>query len=371
MKIAIDNGPLTSGDSIRGVGFYTKELIKALEIESKKEKDLNVVALDSETLQKRANEFDVIHIPYFNPFFPTIPTDLPTKVVVTIHDIIPLLYPDKYVSGFKGKVRLKKQKRALTTIDAVITDSEASKKDIVRLLGVPKERIVPTHLAAASHFRKLTSTSRINSVRTKFNLPDTFVLYVGDVNYNKNISVLVKATLLAKVPLVIVGKHAVNIDNFQSELQNLVGPRDWIRYLFGKPHPELAHYHDLLELFKYPHVKRLGFVSDEDLVGVYNAATLYCQPSFAEGFGFPVVEAFACGTPVVISQSQALVEIADGAAALAKNNDEKDFAKKISKMITGSSYRNDFVRKAKEKSKEYTWKKTARETIAVYRRVCE
>ena len=117
MKVAIDTGPLKSGDKVRGVGFYTRELIDALKKISNKE-GLLLYELDSETIKVKAHEYDVVHIPYFNPYFLTVPNGLPTKVVVTVHDVIPLLYPDKYVAGVKGKLKLRKQIVALKSIDA-------------------------------------------------------------------------------------------------------------------------------------------------------------------------------------------------------------------------------------------------------------
>ena len=368
MKVAIDTGPLKSGDKVRGVGFYTRELIDALKKISNKE-GLLLYELDSETIKVKAHEYDVVHIPYFNPYFLTVPNGLPTKVVVTVHDVIPLLYPDKYVAGVKGKLKLRKQIVALKSIDAVITDTEASKKDIVRFLEVDKEKIHPTHLAASSRFKRVISKSTLAKVKKKYNLPDTFILYVGDVNYNKNIPTLIKATSKANVPLVIVGKQAANLKDVASDLTHLHGPRDWIRFLFGKPHPEVAHYKELNVLMKKNNVITAGFVSDKDLTVVYNLATIYCQPSLAEGFGLPVLEAFACGTPVVISKTQALVEVADDAALQANPRSIDEFAAHFKRLATSKKLRDEYSKKGTYRLKNYAWRKTAKETISIYQKV--
>lgn len=367
MKVAIDTGPLTSGDKIRGVGFYTKNLIAALE--KLQSKDFKLSLLTSEKIKESADKFDIVHIPYFNPYFLTVPTNLSTNIVVTIHDTIPLLYPDHYPAGLKGRVKLLKQKHALKSVSAVITDTEASKKDIVRFLGMPASKVTPTILAAAPHFKLRSNKSQLQKIKEKYNLPNKFVLYVGDVNYNKNISILLQAAKKAKMPVVVVGKQAAAVEEFSSDLSHLHGPRDWVRFLFGKHHPEMAHYIDILTLFKSSDSYRLGFVPDEDLVAIYNLATVYCQPSLAEGFGLPVVEAFAAGTPVVISKTQALVEVANGAALIADVHNSDEFAKHFRALSSSAKLRNELKTLGHARSKELSWGKTALETLQIYENV--
>ena len=130
MKVAIDSGPTKSGDAVRGVGAYTKELIRALDNESKKVKNIEISAADFGAAD--LTKYDLVHYPFFNPFFITLPTKKPTKVVVTIHDLIPLVYPKQYAPGIRGKLRFTVQKYLVNKLDGVITVSETSKKDIVR-----------------------------------------------------------------------------------------------------------------------------------------------------------------------------------------------------------------------------------------------
>ncbi|MEK7497824.1 MAG: glycosyltransferase family 1 protein [Patescibacteria group bacterium] len=346
MKIAIDSGPLTSGHKIRGVGFYTKNLIASLG------NKVNAVDVYSADLSK----YDIIHIPYFNPFVKSLPNNVEgKKLIVTIHDLIPLIYPERYSPGIRGKMMFFMQKQILKKAAAIITDCETSKKDIIRFIGVNPEKIHVVYLAQATHFKKLDK-NQVASVKKKYKLPDKFVLYVGDINYNKNIPNLVKACEIAKTTLVICGKQALDVEDLGNDLSTLKGPRDWVRYLFGKPHPELAHYKELLKLFeKNKKVLRLGFVPDEDLVAIYNLATVYCQPSFYEGFGLPVLEAIACGSPVVASQTQALVEIAEGAATFVNPRDPKSIADGFKHII-----------KNPKLPREYSWKKVAAQTMKVY-----
>jgi len=345
MKIAIDSGPLTNEHSIRGVGFYTKNLISAL---GKK-----VEAVDFRTAD--LTKYDIVHYPYFGIFINTLPIFKPAKTVITIHDLIPLLYPKHYPPGLKGRWRLSEKKLLIKNVDAIITDTETSKKDIVRFLGVSPDKVHVVYLAPAKHFKKLDKRQTA-SVKEKYNLPDKFVLYVGDINFNKNIPNLIRACKIAKLPLVICGKQALDVEELGNDLTSLKGPRDWVRFLFGKPHPELAHYKEILKGFQEnKNIKRLGFVPDLDLVAVYNLATVYCQPSLYEGFGLPVLEALACGIPVVAAKTQALVEIAEGAAVFVDPKDPKDIAKGFKNLI-----------KNPKLPRNYSWDKVAKETLQIY-----
>lgn len=366
MRVAIDTSPLKRGDKVRGVGEYTRQLFAALGKKAKTSKNLHISEVDLS--KDDLSGHDLLHLPYFSPFQTTLPKNSNTKVIVTIHDLTPLIYPKHYPPGFRGWLNLQAQKRRLKEVDAIITDSETSKKDIVRFFGIKTEKIFPTHLAAADHFRVVNSKDKLEKVARKYRLPKKFVLYVGDINYNKNIPGLIKACSLAKLPLVIVGKQAKEIEELGVDLHSISGPRDWIRFLFNQPHPELAHYKKILSAYKSNNqVMRLGFVPIEELVAIYNLATVYCQPSFYEGFGLPVLEAMACGTPVVAARTQALVEIAGNSALFADPKDPKDLADKIKSVFNDKKLQEELLKKGLKLSKKYSWKKTASETIRVYK----
>jgi glycosyltransferase involved in cell wall biosynthesis len=204
-------------------------------------------------------------------------------------------------------------------------------------------------------------------------LPTKFVLYLGDVYYNKNIPTLIMACKKLKVPLIIVGKQAAEIENNLSmSLKNIKGPKDWLRYISNKPHPELCHYILLKNMFdKEGKVIRLGFVPDKDLVGIMNLATVYCQPSYYEGYGLGVVHAFSCGVPVVVAKTQALVEVANEAALIANPFSPSDLAGKLKEFLEVPSLRAQYIRKGYERLNNYSWDETARKTIKLYERVCE
>lgn len=346
MRVGIDLEGLKGGHKIRGIGVHTSKVFSALK--DLKEKEVKIEGYDP---KKR---YDLVHYTAFKPFEISLPFKKPApKVVLTIHDLIPLIYPKHYPSGLRGGIRFLINKFLIKkNVDAIITISETSKKDICRFLGVAPEKVHVVYLAPRSVFKKL-------EIAKHSGLPKRFVLYVGDVNYNKNIPNLVKACEIAKIPLVICGKQALDIEDCGIDLATLRGPKDYVRYLFGKPHPELAHYETLLAEFKKAKVIRLGYVPDADLVKIYNLAYACAQPSFYEGFGLPVLEAIACGCPVVAAKIQALVEIAQGAAV---------FVDPQSPEAIAAGIQNPRCQPVKL-PRDYSWEKVARETLDVYAKI--
>lgn len=349
ITVGLDVSPLYSGHKVRGVGFYTKRLLKSLR--KFKGKEIAIRELKTKEDVKR-EEFDLLHIPYFSPFFTTLLLKKRKPLVVTVHDLIPVKYPDHYPPGVKGKIRWQIQKRFLRRAERIITDSQASKKDIVKFIGFPEEKIDVIYLAAGNKFGVIRNKKRLLRIKKKYNLPDKFVLYVGDVNWNKNVPGLVKACEKIGVQLVIVGKQAVaeNFDKDHPENRDLV----WLQ---GRVKNSKL-------------IRLLGFVSDDDLVAIYNLAAVYCQPSFDEGFGLPVLEAMACGCPVVSSSGGSLPEVAGGVALLVKPTIE-GLEKGIRKMLQDDGKREEFVKRGFEWVKRFSWSKAAKETNNVYLKALE
>lgn len=348
IKVFFDSQPLKTGHSVRGIGSYTKNLLEVL----KNSEDIQLV--------RSATEADVVHYPYFDLFFDTLKlVNKPT--VVTVYDVIPLIYPEHYPSGIKGKLRFLLQKNKLKNIDAIITISETSKKDIVRFLDIPQEKIYSIHLAASKQFKKLSNDALIHmDVSRKYKLPERFVLYVGDVNYNKNVEGLLKA-----FSLLLTNKNGLK----RMEANKLPG-----LVLVGKAFKDdISETRKILHLIEELSLNDLvvmpGFVPDDDLAGIYNLAAVYCQPSFYEGFGLPVLEAMACGTPTIASRTQALVEIAEDTTVFFDPKDPKNMASVLKDVLTKPSFQKELSEKGLLHVKNFSWEKIAGETINVYKRV--
>ncbi len=328
LKVAVDGGPLRSGDSVRGIGTYVRELTAHL-------KGADVVDITEIDLKK----YNIIHLTRFSPFRLSVPFAKPKgiKFVLTIYDLIPLIYPSHYPPGIRGWFKWQVNKYSIRkNVDAIITISETSKKDICRFLGINPDKVFVTYLAARDVFSSSKKVIWGEEIREKYRLPKKFALYVGDINYNKNIPNLVEACRLAETPLVIVGKQAKKIDAMDLD------------------YPELTH----LKGIDLSDVIRPGFVPDDDLVKIYNLALLYVQASFYEGFGLPLLEALACQTPIAVSKNQCHVEILGNGFRYFDPHDPKDIAASILKP-----------NKVTKVPRLYSWAKTAGETTKVYEKI--
>lgn len=350
MRIAFDISPLESGHKVRGIGFYTRNLTLELKNIAKKT-DWSLDEVNLQTREKQSTVYDLIHYPYFDLFFISLPFFKAAELVVTIHDVTPLLFPSDYPPGIKGKIKFEIQKFLLKKINAVITDTRTSKKDIAKYLGYPEDKIYPIYLGIDKQFVKIQNLKRCDQLRRKYNLPSKFVLYVGDVNPNKNLVRLAQACKIIGKTLVIVGKQAIVED-------------------FNGKHAEMKMWVEFLSKYKSdPDVRRLGYIKGEELVGLYNSASVYCQPSLYEGFGLPVLEAMACGCPVVCAKTPALEEIAGDAALFANPYSSRDIASKLSDILERPKIKNTLVTKGYKNIQRFSWKKCALETLDVYKRV--
>jgi len=169
MKVLINVQPLSSGHAIRGVGMYTRFLSEALEKQPG-------IELYRSSLVQRPKKIDIVHYPFFDLFFPTLPLAKFSKTIVTIHDVIPLLFPKEYPVGKRGWLAFAHQKLALKTVAKVITDSQASQQDIATHLGVPLGKIAVVPLAANPFLQPLPA-SKLKTAKRKLKLPEKYILY--------------------------------------------------------------------------------------------------------------------------------------------------------------------------------------------------
>lgn len=344
LSVLINTTPLETEHAGRGIGTYTRLLVQSLQ-------ELDLIVLRSSIAEENRQHFDIVHYPFFDLFFSTLPLNLKTKTVVTIHDVIPLLYPEQYKPGLKGALSLKKQKLFLKTTKAVITDSETSKTDIHQHLAVPLKKIFVVPLAANPALHAQGSKT-IQETKEKYSLPAEYILYVGDINYNKNITQLIKTLkyLPDHVHLVCVGK------NFK--------PQDipewhWIQTQIAMSDVE-SRVHFLTNIL---------VEAVDELAAIYTGALCYLQPSLYEGFGLPILEAMQCKTPVVSSNTPALLEIGNETALFAEPTAEAFAAQVDTVMSWSKNKREDHIKKAFTWSQRFTWRKTAENTLEVYKSI--
>jgi len=368
MKVAIDILPLKNANRYRGVGTYTNQLVESL-------KSLNIPNFSFQLIEGGGitKDCDLIHYPFFDPFFLTLPLKKTKPTVVTIHDVIPLVFPEHFPAGIRGTIKFQIQKFSLRNVKAIITDSENSKNDLFKYLNYPKEKIFMVPLAPAEDFKVIKDKNLLKKIKERCQLPENFILYVGDVNYNKNVSGLIRAfaqiehrteNIEHRLKLVLVGKAFLdeNLKETKAILQSIknLSLRSRTLFLTGARNNSLKFNKEVI---------RLGWVPQEDLVGIYNLATVYCQPSFYEGFGLPVLEAMACGCPVVAANTSSLPEIYGEAAVRIDPYDINNMAEGIRKVIGDKVIRNTLRKKGLKWVKNFSWDKVARKTYEVYQKV--
>ena len=343
INIALVDPPI-AGHKFRGTGTYGEELFKALK--KKEEVDISWVNYVSDI-----KEFDLVHYPYFDPFFLTLPIMKHKPTVVTVHDLIPLRFPDQFPKGIRGEIKWFIQKLSLGGAEVILTDSVASKNDIAKFTEIDKEKIKVVYLGVRNEFKVIKEGNILDKVRRKYSLPEKFLLHVGDVNYNKNISGMIKA--FAKISQKYSDLYSILVGNG-----------------FIEDSPQLSQLINIIsQLGVGDKIKRLGYIELLDLVGVYNLAQVYLQLSFAEGFGLPVLEAMASGCLVISSNTSSLPELVGEASLLVNPKNEEEIAKNIEIILTNKGERQELRDKGIKRAKEFTWEKCAEETLEVYKSI--
>ena len=280
----------------------------------------------------------VYHSPYYlMPYWTGYPT------VLTFHDLIPLLFPD-YVSSRARLLFRWTLGQALRTARAIIAVSKAAKLDAVAHLNVPAAKIKVIPHAADPQFVPQPQTE-IMRIRESFDFRAGYLLYVGSNKPHKNLVRMVEAysTLnKSSPPLVIAGA-------------------------WDSRYQESALFVQQLRLAN--RVRFLGPIADADLPGLYAGALAFIFPSLYEGFGLPVLEAMACGTPVACSNASSLPEVAGEAALFFDPYDSVAIADALARLVDDSSLRNKLHEKGLARAKQFSWERTAAATLAVYRRL--
>jgi len=289
-------------------------------------------------------EADVAHVPYWAP-----PLRCQVPTVVTIHDLIPLLLRE-YRGGplvrlYTALVSATARRAAL-----ILTDSTASRRDIVAHLGLPARRVRVVYLAADERYTPAPAPDD-GRMRARHGLPERYVLYLGGFDVRKNVATALAAyrqaasTLGEACPLVIAGRLPERDTPFAPD------PR------------RLAREQGIGERF----LRFTGFVDEADKPALYRGAVALLFPSRYEGFGLPPLEALACGTPVVGSDAASIPEVVGDAGMLLPPNDDAGMAHALVQLATDEGFRAELSRRALSQAATFSWQRTARETLDAYR----
>jgi alpha-1,3-rhamnosyl/mannosyltransferase len=296
----------------------------------------------------------LFHSPYYiKPYF-----GLPCPSVVTIYDVISARYPE-YLPSWRARLGFELTTRlALATSAHVLTLSEASRRDLVTLYRVRPDRVSATLLAADDRFRPQPAVA-VAAVRHKYGLLPDYVLYLGINKPHKNLLTLVDAWNVVRGPWSVVSGQRSAVSGQRSAVSLVLAGREDPRY------PEVRR--RVKELGLEESVRFLGDVAEADLPALYTSATVFVFPSLYEGFGLPVLEAMACGAPVVCSNTSSLPEVAGDAALQVPPTDVAAWVEAISRVLTDDALRRDLAARSLARAARFSWQQTARETLEVYR----
>jgi glycosyltransferase involved in cell wall biosynthesis len=364
MKVAMDVSPLCYPRS--GVGTYVANLLAALQ----RRGDVEVIPLAH---RRRAHANDPrSHAPARRRWNRTVwlqfglPRELarlsPDVVhftnhvcslaarqpaVLTIHDASLFVHPE-----FHGRARLLSMRPLIRPsarhARAVITVSEASRSEIVDRLGLPPQKVYAIPLAPGAEFLSLARNDSLEAVRRRWKLPERFVLFVGTIEPRKNLARLLEAW-----------GRLCREGNPGADALVLTGQPGW---------RDRGIYETIRRLgLQPPRLRLLGHVSNADLVALYNLATCLAFPSLYEGFGLPVVEAMACGCPVLTSDDGALVEASGDAAVHVDARSVDDIATGLRRLLHDVALRETLKARGLARAGELSWDRTAQRTVEVYR----
>ncbi len=268
------------------------------------------------------------------------------KTVFTLHDLIPLIYPEYHLP--LNRIFLTQMfPRFLRQADAIISVSESTKRDAMKLLNIPEEKITVVTEGVEPRFYPIKDPNRLAAVRDKHGLPEKFILIVSTIEPRKNHKVLIDAYAEVRkshpdVALAIVGKNGWMYEGF---------------------------YEHLRESGLQKEVKLLGRVEDFELSVLLSAATIFAFPSLYEGFGLPPLEAMASGTPVVVANTSSLPEVVGNAGILLDPNNARSWANAFDALLSDPQKRMQMSLAGQKQASKFTWEETAKQTQAVYQKV--
>lgn len=263
------------------------------------------------------------------------------NIVSTVHDLSFLHYPKSHpkerIDYFK-----KNFVKQVSKSSYIITGSNYTKEEIVKYLHFSPNKVRVISHGIDHNLYKKYPNNILNKTKQKFNLPDNFLLFVGSIEPRKNLLTLLKA-----------------FNSLQEEIKQkyplfLVGASGWKN-------------EDILqEINQSPHINYIGYIKDEELPHIYNLATVFIYPSLYEGFGIPPLEAMACATPTIVSNTTAMPEICQDATLYINPADTSDIKDKILLLLRNENLQRELIEKGLQRVKKFTWEKSAQKHIELF-----
>ncbi|MBI1911576.1 MAG: glycosyltransferase family 4 protein [Deltaproteobacteria bacterium] len=365
MKIALDARMIT----YTGIGRYIQNLIANLPVIAKDHqfsillnneeidlKDLRNISYNKLTrnipvysigeqirlpVAMNGSKPDLLHYPSFN-----IPVVNLKPVVTTIHDLIYYVMPEacpNKIAHYYARFMLN---MAAKRSDSIITVSIYTKNDIVKHLGVSPDKIKVIYHGVDEIYRPVKDAKTLEAVRKRYGIDGDYIFYAGNHQPRKNLRRLIEAFSILK------------------------NRKDCRLVLTGKIDPRRAElYNSVKELGLDGRVLFIGPVPEEELPALYSMARMFVFPSLYEGFGLPPLEAMACGTPVITSNTTSLPEVVGNAGITIDPLNTKELAESMESILSSSSLRQELKEKGLKRAAEFSWERTARETLKVYEEV--
>lgn len=394
MRIGIDLRSLQAGSQYRGIGYYTYNLVKALcKIDRDNEyiffanqcgasdkyplldtlineTGKRLVSLPITRVEERKwkrqwetissptffniEKVDILHVTSL--FESEIPVGFPPirgKLIITIYDLIPLVFRELYLdkaspewqSEYMESLNLVKK-----NADGIVAISECTKHDTIRLLDYPAEKIDVVYGGVSNAFYVVKDANLLKTVKERFGIIEKFILFTAAEDPRKNFETLIKAfAILPKeynnnYQLVIAGRSS---RQWQDQLQDLGAS-------LGINEGKLIS---------------AGFVTDEELNLLYNAAALFVFPSLYEGFGLPILEAMSCGVPVIAANNSSIPEVCGDAAIMVDPMNKIEMAQSMNNVLSKHTLQQELREKGFQNIKRFSWEMAAETTIRFYERI--
>lgn len=287
---------------------------------------------------------DIYHVPQNGV---GLPKDKTCPFVITLHDVIPCRMPETVGEQYL-KIFNEKLPDIIPLCDGIITVSEYSKEDIIKVFNFPRDKIYVTYLASEDIYKPYDKTLSKSIIQKNYSITGDYILYIGGFSPRKNI-------------LGLLNSFSLLIPKLKKDMKLVIAGSKGKSYDLYKKRAEELHIEDKVI---FP-----GFISMDHIPFMYNACEIFVYPSFYEGFGLPPIEAMACGVPVIASNVTSIPEIVKDSTLLVNPHDVNELCEKMYTALLDTTLRQSLITKGLKRASDLTWEHTAAGTLAAYKNI--